>query len=108
MFDDELGVEPKEFYTGSMEFEGKFYEECESIPGLRICQDEQISFQRIYEHNDGIVLESSQKGKHTLAHEPILLSNTSHMQARNNEALRLALMNIFDGTYDGYFKTSPK
>ena len=105
---DEFGYTDEPYFTGPMIWNGIAYDECESIPEVRECFETHFEFVRKYEHSDGIVLASSQIGFPDLVHVPILLKNTSHMQARNNVALKEALNSMFAGDYDDFFRTEEK
>jgi hypothetical protein len=60
--------------------------------------------------SDGTVLAESAMNLPKATMNPVLLDNTSHMQARNNEAIRVALINLYDGKQINgkFFKTASK
>ncbi len=60
--------------------------------------------------SDGTVLAESAMNLPKATMNPVLLDNTSHMQARNNEAIRVALIDLYDGSRinGNFFKTGSK
>lgn len=58
--------------------------------------------------SDGVVLASSASSLPGATFKPQLLKNTSHMQARNNEALQYGLYLLYEGGTDPFFKTDRK
>ena len=73
-----------------------------------ICQAVGYSLVVTDKKSDGVVLTESQIEMPFATHEPVLLENSSHMQVRNNEALRDALTKLYDGDFRNFFKTLEK
>ena len=55
-----------------------------------------------------LVLASSASNLPGATFGPQLMDNTSHMQARNNKALRDGLFLLYEGGTDPFFKTDKK
>ena len=55
-----------------------------------------------------LVLASSASNLPGATFGPQLMDNTSHMQARNNKALKLGLLKLYNGGTDLFFRTLPK
>lgn len=55
--------------------------------------------------SDGVVLAESANNQGQLTAPPVQLNNTSHMQARNNTAIKNALTNLYNGAYGEFFAT---
>lgn len=74
-----------------------------------LCEaQEETTFTQIKKISDGVVLAESAMNLPYATFAPQKLDNSSHMQMRNNEALRLGLKSLYDGGTDKFFKTEKK
>ncbi len=73
-----------------------------------------LLLKRVILPNDGIVLSESQMNLPYMTLKPsvrikdLKMENTSHMQARNNEALKEKLIQLYDGGFDDFFATEER
>lgn len=66
-------------------------------------------FTTIKKESDGTVLAESAMNLPKATKPPVKLNNSSHMQARNSEQIRVALYDLYEGTNGGlFFKTAKK
>ncbi|HRI01441.1 MAG TPA: hypothetical protein PK006_10355 [Saprospiraceae bacterium] len=70
--------------------------------------EEKTTYNRVEYDSDGVVLASSASNLPGATFGPQLMDNTSHMQARNNKALKLGLLKLYNGGTDLFFRTLPK
>lgn len=84
--------------------------DCEPRPSGKVfCfVEEEINYVRKEFDSDGVVLASSASNLPAATYAPQEMKNSSHMQARNDEQLRLGLIKLYDGGTDPYFKTDTK
>ncbi len=86
-------------------------EDCpaKKINNYTVCSPiEIITFTQVKKISDGVVLAESAMNLPYATYPPQKLDNSSHMQMRNNEALRLGLIKLYDGGADKFFKTLTK
>lgn len=77
--------------------------------GLMLCQVvSEVTFDRIEKDSDGVVLAESASNLPGATFSPQKMDNSSHMQARNNEALKGGLTKLYDGGTDPFFRTIAK
>jgi len=73
----------------------------------------------VKEDNDGVVLAESAANLPKATHRPVKIypnenspvdinKGSSHMQVRNDEGIRIALKDLFDGKHDPWFWTAPQ
>ncbi|HOJ90415.1 MAG TPA: hypothetical protein PK622_03505 [Saprospiraceae bacterium] len=76
---------------------------------LMLCRDiEELTVNRVEFDSDGVVLASSASNLPGATFGPQLMDNTSHMQARNNAALKGGLTKLYSGGTDPFFYTPVK
>lgn len=77
--------------------------------GLNVCDIQlETLVERIEYDSDGVVLASSAANLPGVTWIPQILDNSSHMQARNNSALKYSLLKLYEGGTDNFFRTFPK
>lgn len=76
---------------------------------LMLCRDiEEVTVNRLELDSDGVVLASSASNLPGATFSPQEMWNTSHMQARNNAALKEGLTKLYSGGTDPFFYTPVK
>ena len=80
---------------------------CMSTNPLEICSKSSTTSKITYlkHESDGIVLAKSAQDFPGATFIPQKMINSSHIQMRNNEALRFHLKKLYDGKYDRFFET---
>ncbi|HOF17243.1 MAG TPA: hypothetical protein PLP76_10160 [Bacteroidales bacterium] len=61
-----------------------------------------------YYPNDGVVLQKSAADLPCATNEPVELYNSSHMQIRNDENIKIHMKKLLDGQYGDFFETKIK
>ena len=68
----------------------------------------QGTLELIEKESDGVVLAESSSNMPFATRPPVKLSNLTHMQVRNNTAIKDALTQLYNGDHGEFFTTNPK